>query len=217
MALFFRFDKSKLLERDHVLFHPFNLGPAHASALNIDGDSRKVGRRCLSLFRGRIAIVPPQLFLNQHGANRGIHLNLAVKFVVIIGTEIIQEVAGPGTAVAPFGIESGINSKGLPRNDWDELFARYQFFELLIVLNSWQIEPVNFLILADQRIVRGAEQRIPKHSAKAGMMRAMRASRRNVTMQPESLSAHREGEQKNDPGRSVIYALHEVVQLFPIF
>jgi hypothetical protein len=57
--------------------------------------------------------------------------------------------------------------------------------------------------------MRGAEKRIPKYSAEARMMHAVRVSRRNIAMQAKCLTAHCDGKQQNHPDRPVIDTIHE--------
>ena len=53
-------------------------------------------RRGIALGGRSIAIVPAKFFLDLHGANRGVHLNLFVEAVIVGLRQILHKVTSPG-------------------------------------------------------------------------------------------------------------------------
>ena len=110
MTFFFRFDQALVVQNQHVLLHPPNLLTRQPAALNVHGDAGQMGRSCLPALGSRIAIMTAKLFLPLRGPHRGIDLDLAVKLLVVGLAQVFDEVAGPGAAIAPAGIEPGIEA-----------------------------------------------------------------------------------------------------------
>src|SRR5437667_2020682 len=102
-----------------------------------------------------------KFLLNFNRANCGVHLNLRVKLFVICSAQIIKKLTGPGTAIASVGIQARIKTERRAGNNRDQILACLELLEFSIVLNTWQIQPVDFLILDEQRFARRTKHGIP--------------------------------------------------------
>src|ERR1700722_5307280 len=196
VPFFFRFYQALLLQRHHVVFHPRDLLLAHAAALNIDRNACKMGGSGFALFRRCIAIVAAKFFLYLHGSHRRIDLNRIVKLFVISLAQIVEKVARPRTAITAIRIKPRIESQSLAGDDRNQFLTADQLFELSFILNPRQFQPIDLLILAQQRIVRRAEYRVPKDPANtsSAFAGAVRVPRGHDLMQTKSLSAHHGGQ-----------------------
>src|SRR5579872_5125703 len=155
-------------------------------------------RSGFALFRRRIAIMAAKFFLHLHRSHRRIHLNRIVKLFVISCAQIIKKVARPRTAITAIRIKTRIESQSLAGDDRNQLLTADQLFELSFILNARQFQPVNFLILTQQRIVRGAEYWIPKNTSdmSSAFAGAMHVPGGHDLMQTKSLSAYYEGQKR---------------------
>src|ERR1700716_3800599 len=81
VTLFFRLHEAERLHVEEVVLHPSNLLLAHASALQVNGNTGEMGRSGIAICRGRIAIVPAEFFLNFNSAYGGVYLNLLMEAV----------------------------------------------------------------------------------------------------------------------------------------
>ena len=111
--------------------------------------------------------MPAKLFLYLHRPHRRIHLNRIVELLVVSLAQIVKKVARPRTAITAIRIKPRIEAQRLAGNDRNQFLAGDQLIELSLILDSRQFQAVNFLVLAQQRIARRAEHRVPKHAAKA--------------------------------------------------
>ena len=138
-----------------------------------------------------------KFLLNFYRAHRGVHLNLPVEFFVVGCAQIVQELAGPGTAITAIGVEARIKSKALTGNNRHQVFAGFELLKFGVILNAGQVHAINFLILQQQRFARRTEHRIPAQAADMSAMQPARTTlRRNVTVQRKRRSADRHGQQK---------------------
>src|SRR6202008_2528165 len=84
--------------------------------------------------------------------------------LAVVGlAQVLHEIARPRTAEAAIGIKPRIDAQSLPRTDLNQGFTGLQRFEFVIVLDAWQVKPVNLFILAQQRLVRRTEHGVPSH------------------------------------------------------
>src|SRR5262252_6482485 len=97
------------------------------------------GRR-VTFCRGSVAIVTAKLLLHHDGANRRVYLNLSMEAIVISLAQVLNKVTRPGTAEAAGGIETVFNLQRFARDDWNQGAGSFQIFELVIILNSRQID-----------------------------------------------------------------------------
>jgi hypothetical protein len=109
--------------------------------------------------------VTAEFLLHFDGANRRVDLDLRVKLGVVSLTQIFDKVARPGTAVAPVWIKPRIDSQRRTGTDRDQGLTLFEGFEFVVVLNSWQVETIDFFVLAEQGIMRRAEHRVPANAA----------------------------------------------------
>src|SRR5882762_9326665 len=153
----------------------------------------------LAFCGGSVAIVAAELFLHLHGADCGIYLDLVVELAVISLAEILDEIARPGTAVAAVGIEPGIDAKRGAGADRNQSLTFFQGFEFVVILNARQIEAIDFLVLAKQRIVGRAENRAPAQTARVMLGTAPRGRAfGGVAVESERLAAHRQSQHDPD-------------------
>jgi len=134
-----------------------------------------------------------------------------VKLFVVSLAQIIKKVARPGTAITAIRIKPRIEAQSVAGDNRNQFLAADQLFKLSFILNARQFQPVNFLILAQERIMRGAKYGIPKDAANmsSAFTRAMRMPNGHDLMQTKSLSTHHDGQnhhRKNLP----FFTLHEV-------
>src|SRR6185295_15641273 len=109
-----------------------------------------------------------------------------MKTLVIGRAHVIEKFTGPGTAIAPVGIEARIETECGPGNDRNQVFAGLQLLQFSVVLNAGQIHPVDLLILQQQRFARWTKYGIPAKAAKVSTTDTMSAARRNVAVQGKS-------------------------------
>ena len=211
--LFFWFNQTGVLERHHVLLNPFHLRFGHPPALNVYGDACQVGRGGLARLRCSIAVMAAELLLHQHRSHRGVHLNLCMKLLVVGFAQVDEEIARPGTAVAAAGNQSRVNPQRLAGNNRNQILIGFELFQFFVVLNTRQIQPVDFLILTEKRIVGGTKHRIPRHPPYAAATKAgpPNVARRNIPMQAKSLAADRYGQEECNYDGSLCLNFHEVV------
>jgi len=173
VALFFRLDQSERVQIKQVVLDEADLFFGHAAALQINRDAGKMGRGGVAIRRSSVAIVAAKFFLHHDGTDGGVDLDLIVELAVINLGKVVDEVARPGTAVAARRIETFVNAERFAFFNRNQFMRRFQFFEFVVVLNTWQIETVDFLILAEQGIVRRTEQRIPEQASKTAETKGM--------------------------------------------
>src|SRR5208282_6110634 len=136
-----------------------------------------------------------------------------MKLLVIGFAKIAKEVTRPGTAIAAAGIKPGIEPQSLARQNLNQVLAGLQWGKIGIVLNTRQFEPVNFLVLTKQGIVRRTKHRIPGHPPQMGPAQTGMPDvpRRDIPMQPKSLTAHCHHQQECKYDSSLCLFSHEVV------
>src|SRR5579872_6204182 len=167
VALFLRFNQTERLHVKEIALHPVNLLLRHASTLQIDCESGQVRGSGVSLSGSRIAIVPPKLLLHFHCAHRRIHLNLFVKAVVVSLRKILHEIARPRAAEPSRGIKPRIEAQRLSSDNRQQRATRLQRFQLVVIFDTRQFQPVHFCILQEKGFVRGTEHGIPARPVQA--------------------------------------------------
>src|SRR5438477_9747131 len=125
-----------------------------------------------------------------------------MKFFVVRGTEVFQEIQRPFAAIAPRRIERRLNPQGFARNDGKQIAAKLQSLKLLIIINTGQVEPVYLFVLQQKRFVRWLEHRIPTNAMKT--MHSM-VTWRNHRSDCKRLAAQGQSGEKND---SLLLNLH---------
>ena len=128
---------------------------------------------------------------------------------VVIGlAQVAQEIASPGAAEAALGIKSGIEAQGLVRRDGNQDFAGFQIFEFVIVGDAGQLQAINFLVLPQQRFMRGTEHRVPAEITEVTATGALGAAAR-VAMHGRGRNACSHDQQQSQR-KSLCSRLHEM-------
>src|SRR5437868_10796497 len=136
--------------------------------------------------------------LNFNCADCGVHLNLRVKLFVICCAQVVEELTGPGTAIATVGIEARIKTQCRTGDDRDQILAGFELLEFSVILNTGQFQPIDFLILDQQRFARWTKHGIPAEATKVCAMQPAHPMGRNVTMQPKCRNTDCAGQYKNE-------------------
>jgi hypothetical protein len=161
MSLLFRFDQPKRTQVKKIALDEADFLLCHTPALQIDGNSSQVRRRGFAIFRRRVAIMAAKFVLNSDGAYGGIYLDLIMEAAVIGFTEIFDEIARPGPAIAARWIEPRIEAQRLRRGNLDQILPCFQLLQFVIISDAGQFEAIDFFILTEQGIVRRPKHRIP--------------------------------------------------------
>jgi hypothetical protein len=164
-SLFLWFDKAEGAEIEEIAFDEVYLGLGHSATLQIHGKTRQVRRSGFAFSWSCIPIVAAELLLNLYSANGRVDLDLVVELPIVGLAKIFHEIAGPRAAKAPIGIKPRIDSKRLASTDRDESFTLDQSMQLIVILNAWEVEPINFFILKKKRFVGRPEHRVPTQLA----------------------------------------------------
>src|SRR5581483_3642503 len=180
---------------EQVSVNPLLLATVDATLRNINRKPRQVRRRRVTHFRRGIAVMAAQAMLLLDRPYRRIYLDRLVKLPVERRRKIVEKIKSPRPAIAVLPLKLRMNPQ-LPR-----LFDRHQFlalleqFQLLVIRNARQPQPVYFFVLPQQRFVRSAQQRVPEQPA---MMRpAPRQSMLVVVQEREGVRGckHQQGQQ----------------------
>src|SRR5258708_3317869 len=113
----------------------------------VHGDSGQMRRSVVAGFGSGVAIVPAQLVLLLHGADRGVDLERTMEFVVKGLAQVGQELVRPRTYVTLVGLDDRTDAERFGFLNLDELLGAFQLFQLLVVGNAWQLQAVNLFVL----------------------------------------------------------------------
>jgi len=83
--------------------------------------------------------VAAQLLLNKYGADRGVDLNLLMKFLVVRVAYILEESECPLAEIAPRRIKRGLNAQRFAGNDGNQVSAGLEPLKLPIVINPRKV------------------------------------------------------------------------------
>jgi hypothetical protein len=133
--------------------------------------------------------------LNLNGSNCRVHLDLFMKAPVIGCAKVFHKTAGPRTAVTPGRIQAWVKSQCLTFHDANQILLFLQQLEFVFIRDPGQVQAVNFLILAEQGIVRRPEHRVPQDASNVSPAAVRAAADRacatigNSAMQAKYLAA----------------------------
>jgi hypothetical protein len=160
-AFFFGLNQAEGAQFEEVKLNPMQFGWRQAAALQVHGNAGEVGRGCVAVDRSGIAIVTAELLLDLDGADGRVELNGMVELGAEVAAQVLHKVARPGTAVAALRRKLWRDVQVITFAKWDEIVRCDQLFQFVIVLDARQLQAVDFCVLAEQGIVRRAEDRVP--------------------------------------------------------
>ncbi len=113
VALFFGLDQTERLQVEQVALDEADLVFRKAAALEIDRDAGEMRRRRVAFRWSGVAIVTAKFLLSLNGADRRVHLDLSVELPVVGFGKVLDEIVGPGTAIAARWIKTWFNLQRL--------------------------------------------------------------------------------------------------------
>jgi hypothetical protein len=140
--------------------------------------------------------------LNLNGSDCRVNLDLFVEAPVISFAKVFYETACPRAAIASGRIQTWVKPQCLTFHDGNQILFFLQHLEFVIIRNPGQLQAVNFLILAEQGIVRGPEHRVPHdapHVPPAAVSAAAnraRATIRDAAMKAKYLAAKSQNQKR---------------------
>jgi hypothetical protein len=183
VAFFFGFDQTQSPEVEEITLNEMDLLFAHAAALQVEGEAGEMRRSGVALRRCSIAIVAAKLLLNLHSSDSRVDLNLVVKLMVVRLAKIFDEVARPWAAEAAVRIQSRVDAQRLAGPNRKQSLRCDERLKFVVILDARQIEPIDFFVLQQERLVRRPEHWVPGGASGARAMRgARRMNRRSVNV-----------------------------------
>lgn len=158
LELLFNINLAFLHERQKIAAQPGDLGEGEAVFRDVDGLTGEVGRGCVALSRGCVAVDVHEMLLEFDGADSGVDLQRCVEVGVVCAGDGSKEFCSPGAAVTTVQGKPLVDLQGVCGRKRDQETFAAQCEEVFIVLNAVEPVTLGYLVLMYEDVVGPSER-----------------------------------------------------------